>query len=128
MGTYKITDLEEGAVFDCPIFTPTGERLADPFTVLDEERLKQIARWGIQEIRAEADPLSENEKKVYRGRAQGEDVSVEDFKQEAEPEDEREAEPEDETEGEEPSRPHSATERTRYTSPTLKNQVRNSYE
>lgn len=61
--------LSDGDVFDCSVYTESGNKLAGPFTFFRDEQLEQLEEWNIETLRAETDPLSEEELQAYRRRA-----------------------------------------------------------
>lgn len=69
MKELSVDELSAGTVFDCSVYTGSGEKLAGPFTFFREEQLEQLADWNIQELRADSGPLSEKELQDYRRRA-----------------------------------------------------------
>lgn len=69
METILIEELESGDVFDCSIFTSSGEKLAEPFSFLRDEQMTQLREWGVEALRAESDPLTEEELQEYRRKA-----------------------------------------------------------
>jgi HD-GYP domain-containing protein (c-di-GMP phosphodiesterase class II) len=69
MQTIPVEDLDDGTVFDCSVYTGSGEKLADPFTFLREEQLSQLHDWGIETLQVESGPLSDEQLKAYRRKA-----------------------------------------------------------
>lgn len=72
MKTVKVEEIEEGDIFDCPVYTSTGEKIIDAFTFFRDEQLQQLRDWQIDELRAETGPLSSEELKEYRQKARQE--------------------------------------------------------
>ncbi len=69
MKELSVDELSDGTVFDCTVYTLSGQKLTDPFTFFREEQLQQLSDWKIDAVRAESDPLSQEELQAYRRRA-----------------------------------------------------------
>ncbi len=66
---FRVDQLSSGVVFDCPIYTPNGQKLADSFARLNQKQLKKLNNWDIRIIYAKNSPLSREEKDKYRQQA-----------------------------------------------------------
>ncbi|MFB6344827.1 MAG: HD-GYP domain-containing protein [bacterium] len=69
MKSFSVDELDIGAVFDCPTYTPDGKKLSDPFSFFRSESLEQLRLWQIDTIQAESGPLTEDELEAYRSKA-----------------------------------------------------------
>jgi len=65
MKSFQLDQIKPGTVFECRIYTSSGLRLAEPYTVLGREQLKQLKDWGVDELQAESEPMSEQKRKQY---------------------------------------------------------------
>jgi HD-GYP domain-containing protein (c-di-GMP phosphodiesterase class II) len=63
--TFETEDLEPGTVFEVPLYTEDGHRLAEPFTPLEEPQLERLSDWGLDRVCADADPLPDHVKEQY---------------------------------------------------------------
>lgn len=66
---FKIGKLSSGDVFDCSLYAPNGQKLAEPFTRLDEHKISRLQDWDIFYVYAENPPLSGEQKDEYRKQA-----------------------------------------------------------
>ncbi|MGM0380521.1 MAG: HD-GYP domain-containing protein [bacterium] len=64
--TFRVGDLSPGTVFDSPLYTVEGLKLADEFTVLNSERLERLKNWEIKKITSTGQPLTDREKEKIK--------------------------------------------------------------
>ncbi len=67
---FQVKYLEPGTVFETPLFTGDGLKLADEFTVLTAERLDKLKKWGVKAVTSSGSPLTENQQQELKKAAE----------------------------------------------------------